>query len=160
MFWSLCLRLYLSPEEKEKQQRIEQEKRREEEKECVEGEEEDGEQPEEKSSGSKTKLKASDIYSDDSGSETDKSDKAESQKRSSSSSTRSSSDSESDKKWVFFILFVTDIIGHVICIPLAVCMVPMAVKGICKCCGGILMCSFSYPSHPLLKRMRNYVRQL
>ncbi|KAJ4436270.1 hypothetical protein ANN_18901 [Periplaneta americana] len=87
-------------QEKEKQQRIEQEKRREEEKEGAEGEEEDGEQPEEKSSSSKTKLKASDIYSDDSGSESDKSDKAESRRRSSSSSSRSSSDSESDKKSV------------------------------------------------------------
>ncbi|XP_021937491.1 RNA polymerase-associated protein RTF1 homolog isoform X2 [Zootermopsis nevadensis] len=87
-------------EEKEKLQRMEQEKRREEEKEGVEGEEEDGEQPEEKSGSSKTKLKASDIYSDDSGSESDKSDKVESRKRSSSSSSRSSSDSESDKKSV------------------------------------------------------------
>ncbi|GFG29822.1 hypothetical protein Cfor_00245 [Coptotermes formosanus] len=87
-------------EEKEKQQRIEQEKRREEEKEGVDREEDDGEQPEEKSNSSKTKLKASDIYSDDSGSESDKSDKAESRKRSSSSSSRSSSDSESDKKSV------------------------------------------------------------
>nr|CAD7606649.1 unnamed protein product [Timema genevievae] len=60
-------------EEKEKQQRIEQEKKREEEKEGDEAEEEEGEQPEEKSNNSKMKLKASDIYSDDSGSDSDKS---------------------------------------------------------------------------------------
>ncbi|XP_066994657.2 RNA polymerase-associated protein Rtf1 [Anabrus simplex] len=84
-------------EEKEKQQRIEQEKRREEENEAVE---EEAEQSEEKNSGSKTKLKASDIYSDDSGSDSEKSEKEEPRRRSSSSSSRSSSDSDSDKKSV------------------------------------------------------------
>nr|CAD7438659.1 unnamed protein product [Timema bartmani] len=93
-------------EEKEKQQRIEQEKKREEEKEGDEAEEEEGEQPEEKSNNSKMKLKASDIYSDDSGSDSDKSDKpAESRRRSSSSSSRSSSDSDSDKKFVHLPFF-------------------------------------------------------
>jgi hypothetical protein len=37
-------------------------------------------------------------------------------------------------------------------IPFAACMVPMAVKGICKCCGGILMCDFNSYSLHLLKR--------
>ncbi|GLG94680.1 RNA polymerase-associated protein Rtf1 [Gryllus bimaculatus] len=91
-------------EEKEKQQRIEQEKRREEEKEgAPEPEEEEAEQPEEKNSSSKTKLKASDIYSDDSGSDSEKSEKEEPQRRksrSSSSSSHSSSDSDSDKRSV------------------------------------------------------------
>ncbi|XP_063236979.1 RNA polymerase-associated protein RTF1 homolog [Bacillus rossius redtenbacheri] len=94
-------------EEKEKQQRMEQERRKEEEKE----EEDEGEEAEEKdqeeqerssSSARSTKLKASDIYSDDSGSESGKSEQQPEPRRrsSSSSSSRSSSDSESDSKSV------------------------------------------------------------
>lgn len=59
---------------------------------------EDGGDVEEKT-GNKTKLKASDIYSDDSGSDSEKSEKKPAQRqRSSSSSSRSSSDSDSDRR--------------------------------------------------------------
>ncbi|XP_075214712.1 RNA polymerase-associated protein Rtf1 [Lycorma delicatula] len=94
-------------EEKEKQQKIEQEKRKEEE---VANKKESGEQEDEGEDGdssgerSRTKLKASDIYSDDSGSGSDsdggKSTKSKSRARSSSSSSRSSSVSDSDNRSV------------------------------------------------------------
>ncbi|KAL0273497.1 UNVERIFIED_CONTAM: hypothetical protein PYX00_006144 [Menopon gallinae] len=81
--------------EKEKQ-RIEDEKR----KEDQEKDMEDGADVEEKTAN-KTKLKASDIYSDDSGSDTDKSEKKPAQRaRSSSTSSRSSTDSDSDRRSV------------------------------------------------------------
>ncbi|XP_066903278.1 RNA polymerase-associated protein RTF1 homolog [Halyomorpha halys] len=79
-------------EEKEKQQKAAEEKKREEEE--VTGK--DGEDSDESVSGAKTKLKASDIYSDDSGSD---SDDGKPSKRSSSPS-RSSSDSDSDARSV------------------------------------------------------------
>lgn len=62
-----------------------------------------------KGSGNKTKLKASDIYSDDSGSsdsaEEEEATKPASQRRSSSSESRDS-DSDNDKKSVDLLLFM------------------------------------------------------
>ncbi|EEB12218.1 RNA polymerase-associated protein RTF1, putative [Pediculus humanus corporis] len=55
----------------------------------------------EEKTGNKTKLKASDIYSDDSGSDSEKSEKKPAARtRSSSSSSRSSTDSDSDRRSV------------------------------------------------------------
>ncbi|RZF45419.1 hypothetical protein LSTR_LSTR002862 [Laodelphax striatellus] len=94
-------------EEKEKQQKIEQEKRREEESAKQDGEGEDeGEDGDSGGGGggrSTHKLKASDIYSDDSGSGSDsdggKSTKSKARAaRSSSSSSRSSSSSDDDSR--------------------------------------------------------------
>lgn len=60
---------------------------------------EDGNDVEEKTAN-RTKLKASDIYSDDSGSDSEKSvKKSAARTRSSSSSSRSSTDSDSDRRY-------------------------------------------------------------
>ncbi|XP_054282187.1 RNA polymerase-associated protein RTF1 homolog [Macrosteles quadrilineatus] len=85
-------------EEKEKQQKIEQDKKKEEEE--KEKEREEGDRGEEgdddDAASSKPKLKASDIYSDDSGSGSDSEGKEKNKARSRSSSSSSHSDSDSD----------------------------------------------------------------
>lgn len=92
----------LKREESERQKRVDDEKKKEEEKgrgSDDDREDRDGDDSDGKSAGggsSRTKLKASDIYSDDSGSESDKSDKGSRRGRRSSSSGSSSSGSGSD----------------------------------------------------------------
>ncbi|XP_034235449.1 RNA polymerase-associated protein RTF1 homolog [Thrips palmi] len=92
----------LKREESERQKRVDDEKKREEEKgrgSDDDKDDRDGDDSDGKSAGggsSRTKLKASDIYSDDSGSESDKSEKGSRRGRRSSSSGSSSSGSGSD----------------------------------------------------------------